>query len=439
MRFRTLLALGLSSTVVLAQETPPAPEAAEHWLRDQLPEWLLRETVVLENWQWIALVAVAIAGVVTGAIFRYVAIAIAARVSRAHGAEVRESKRRGKPFATLGQGVVWVALLPFVELPEGWFHALDLAARGVAMLGMVWAACRVVDWISVFLVRVAANTDTGLDDLLVPMITKGIKVVIVAIGVVWIADNLGMNVAALVTGLGIGGVAVALASKDTVENLFGTASILADRPFQVGDWIRLGNVEGTVERVGFRTTRVRTFYNSLITFPNAILIRSSVDNMGARKYRRIKQTLGVAYDTPPDTLEAFVEGIREIVRRHPYTRKDYYHVYLTGFGDSALEILLYVFVETPEWATELREKQRLLLDIVRLANKLGVEFAFPTRTVHLIPSQQAEHGAEIPIDEARRAGRREAGDIVDTFTGPERPPPVQFRWRPDGALDDDDG
>jgi MscS family membrane protein len=255
--------------------------------------------------------------------------------------------------------------------------------------------------------------------------------------VVWIAENLDMDIAALVAGLGIGGVALALASKDTVENFFGALSILADRPFQVGDWIVMNDIEGTVVEVGFRTTRVRTFYNSLITFPNSMLIRTAVDNLGAREYRRIKETIGVAYDTPPEKLEAFLEGIREIVRRHPYTRKDYFHVYFHRFGDSALDILLYIFVKTPDWATELRERQRLLLDILRLANELGVEFAFPTRTLHLVQGEAADHGERSDdIAAARRSGRRAARTIVDRFTGRDVPPPVEITGRPDEALDE---
>ena len=113
----------------------------------------------------------------------------------------------------------------------------------------------------------------------------------------------------------------------------------------------MGDIEGTVAKIGFRSTRVRTFYNSLITFPNAMLIRSAVDNLGRRLYRRLKFTLGVTYDTPPEKLEAFIEGIRELVRRHPYTRKDYYHVYFHGYGANSLDILVYIFFIAPEWGT----------------------------------------------------------------------------------------
>jgi MscS family membrane protein len=175
----------------------------------------------------------------------------------------------------------------------------------------------------------------------------------------------------------------------------------------------------------------------MITFPNAMLIRTAVDNLGAREYRRIKMRLGVTYDTPPDKLESFIEGIRELVRRHPYTRKEYYHVYFNSFGDSGLEVLLYCFVRTPDWATELRERHRLLIDILRLANELSVEFAFPTRTLHMVQGEMPEHGETAPdLKTAWRTGQGKAGEIVDQFTGRRIPPPVQIGQRPDEALDD---
>jgi len=159
------------------------------------------------------------------------------------------------------------------------------------------------------------------------------------------------------------GLAFALAAKDTVENLFGSVTVLIDRPFQIGDGVVIDDLEGTV--------------------PNSRLVNTAVDNLGARRYRRLKCMIGVQYDTNPERLDAFCEGIRELIRLHPYTRKDYYMVYFNEFSDSSLNVLLYVFFETPDWATELRERHRLLVDIVRLARRLGVGFAFPTRTLHL--------------------------------------------------------
>jgi MscS family membrane protein len=195
-------------------------------------------------------------------------------------------------------------------------------------------------------------------------------------------------------------------------------------------------VEGTVEEVGFRSTRIRTFYNSLITLPNSNLIKASVDNLGDRTYRRWSTRLGIAYSTPPERIDAFCEGIRELVRKHPYTRKDYYHVYLNDFGADSLEILLYVFFKTPDWATELRERHRLGVDILRLAAELGVEFAFPTQTVFLRTDDWTaprRAGREYPRESRtlRNEASSLAGDLVDDALGGRTPPPVEFEVPPE--------
>jgi MscS family membrane protein len=150
--------------------------------------------------------------------------------------------------------------------------------------------------------------------------------------------------------------------------------------------------------------------------------------MGRRTYRRITATLGVQYDTRPEQIEAFCEGIREILRRQPYTRKDYYHVYLNGFSDSSLDIMLYCFVECPDWSVELREKHRLFVDIIRLAETLGVSFAFPTRTLHLFQEEHAPDAAAADLSPPDRAGQRLAAKIAGPLLSPEqRPGGVEFR------------
>jgi MscS family membrane protein len=140
--------------------------------------------------------------------------------------------------------------------------------------------------------------------------------------------------------------------------------------------------------------------------------------------------ISATYSSTPDQLEAFCEGIRELIRRHPFTRKDYFHVYVNQFAASSIDILLYCFLRVPDWATELRERQRLFLDIMRLAKKLGIDFAFPTETVHLINS---EGGAATPprpelagSEQAHALGRREAEEIVKASLGEngDKPPPV---------------
>ena len=403
------------------------------WLTSRLPDWMLAKPILLANWQWLGILLIAFLGLFAGLIARLVIGKIKREIAEHRGVEFQPDRKTGRPFALIATAGIWLAGIEFLDLNDTTHDVLNFAARLTMMVAVVWSLSRIVDWGAALLAGIAKRTDNRIDDLLVPMVRRALKVFIVVLGLVWIADNLGMNISALLAGLGIGGLAIAMASKDTVENFFGAIGILADQPFQVGDWIKTNGIEGSVEEVGFRSTRVRTFYNSLITFPNAMLIRTSVDNLGARQYRRCKETLGIAYDTPPDKVAAFVEGVRELLRLHPYTRKDYYHVYFHSFGDSALNILMYCFFNCADWATELRERQRLMLDILRLANELGVEFAFPTQTLHVVNSEMPAHQGFDSIADAHRGGRKVARGIVDEFTGRKVPPPVIIGSRPDDA------
>jgi len=211
--------------------------------------------------------------------------------------------------------------------------------------------------------RFADKTESKLDDQLVPLVERTLKVLVwVAIGVA-IMNVLRFNIAAVLTGLSISGLAVALAAQDTIKNLFGSFTIFVDKPFQIGDWIVADKIDGTVEEVGFRSTRIRTFYNSLITVPNGRLADMVIDNMGARIYRRFVIRLSVTYDTPPELLEAYVQGLRDLVTAHPDTRKDYFHVYVNDLSSSAIEILFYVFFKPRLCIRKIKWLVILLYDI----------------------------------------------------------------------------
>lgn len=353
------------------------------WLRSKVPETFRRTVFILEAWQWLGLLALILVGLLLDRLLVALAQVVVGRWLSRRIDEIAPDllHRAVRPLGIVGMAIVWRLGLPFLWLPVNVLAALAVAVRFVLAAGAVWAAYRLVDIVAALLEARAARTLNRFDDLLAPLVRKSLKVFIAAFGVVFVADTLDVEISSLLAGLGLGGLAIALAAQDAVKNLFGSLMVLIDRPFSVGDWVVIGAHEGTVEEVGFRSVRIRTFYDSLITLPNSNLISSAVDNYGARKYRRWSTKLALAYDTPPDRIEAFCEGVRELVRKHPQMRQDAFHVYLNSFGDSALEVLLYVFFEVPDWASELAARHALALDLVRLADALGVEFAFPTRTV----------------------------------------------------------
>jgi MscS family membrane protein len=418
-----------------------APRTFAMWLRDSMPTSLRGGGFLLEYWQWIALAILVFLGVVADRVLTFVLEGMIARrlakrlaTRQVDGGLVHSAIR---PFGLVAMAVLWWLGLLVLGLPGPALTVLLVAVKFVAIAAIIWAAYRMVDIVAAMLEDRASKTDTRYDDLLVPLVRKSAKIFIAAFGIVFLADNLNIDITSLLAGLGLGGIAFALAAQDTVKNFFGSITVLLDRPFQVGDWVVVGGIEGTVEEVGFRSTRIRTFYNSLITLPNSNLISAHVDNYGERRYRRWKTYLGVAYGTPPVKIDALCEGIRELVRRHPYTRKDYFHVYLNAFGAHSLDILLYIFFETPDWSTELRERHRLAVDILRLARHMGVKIAFPTQTLYLKRDQET---SAMPMDDRyglssdveQKRAREEARHLIDASLGGAVPPPVQFEL---GSLD----
>lgn len=325
-------------------------------------------------------------------------------------------RRVARPAGLAGGATLVYLLLPILQMPVTPTQVLQIAAKAFALVSAIWAIYRVVDLASEYFERKAGRTTTKFDDLLVPLVRKAVKIFVVAFGLVFIAESFDLPITSLVAGLGIGGLAFAFAAKDTIENLFGSVAVILDRPFNVGDWIQVGETEGIVEDLGFRSTRIRTFHNSLVTVPNATLVRATVDNYGRRMYRRYRAVFNLTYDTDPNLVEAYCEGLREIVRSHPHTRKDVYEVHLNNLGAHSIDVLVYIFFRVPDWSTELRERHRFILDALRLAKKLGVEYAFPTQTLHLQRDEESDHRsqdvARSPEEEMRERGRAEAASVL---------------------------
>jgi len=424
-----------------------APDAVTPgtWMQSHVPEVLRGRVLFLEGWQWLGILLIIFLGFAIGRIFTTLVTAGLSRFleRRSRAIDHRVALRVVRPLGTIVMLVVWGLGIVWLGLPVAIFTLYYRALKVVAVVVAIVSVFRLIDVLAEILARKAARSESQYDDMLVPLVRKSLKVFAGAAGLVMAAQFLGTDLTALLASLGIGGLALALAAQDTVGNFFGSLMVFLDRPFKVGDWIITGDVEGTVEEVGFRSTRVRTFYNSLITLPNSNLVKASVDNLGDRQFRRWKTVLSIAYDTPPEKIDAFCEGIRELVRRHPYTRKDYFHVYLNEFGSDALQILVYVFFDTPDWATELRERHRLGVDIIRLAKDLGIEFAFRTQTLYLRreewagPQQAAEEYAEARSI-AVAAAQSAAAKLTEEGVGDEIPPPVQFP-RPTGQDAGDAG
>ncbi len=260
----------------------------------------------------------------------------------------------------------------------------------------------IVFWIFVFLKLIDVfmtiyknkieKTENLLDDQFVPIIKNTLKTLVIVAGIFKMLVIMGADPRALIAGASIGGLAVGLAAQDTVKNLIGSIMIFIDKPFKIGDWIKVDNVEGSVEEVGFRSSIIRAADTTIYKIPNSKMSESVVNNMARRVYRRYNTTLGVRYDTPPPLIEEFVEGIKKIIELHPLTRNysNYtpynsapYNVEFIEYGDSSLNILLNVYFMTKDYGEEMHARHILLLGILELANNLGVEFAFPSQTLFM--------------------------------------------------------
>lgn len=382
-------------------------------IRGNLPDIFQQNLLGVELWQYIALGLVVTVSLIARKIIHHLVLVRVRRLAETLGQAwmMRLVDVCASPGATLVMAALLRVSYPALGLPEAATHFMAGTVRILISVALTWASYSFVDVVADRMAEKAALTDSKLDDQLVPLIRKSLKVIAVIGGSLFILQNMQVDVGSLLAGLGLGGLAFALAAKDTLANFFGSVMIFIDRPFQIGDWVQAGNSEGIVEEVGFRSTRIRTFYNSVVTLPNSIFTETKIDNFGARQYRRTSVTLNLTYGTTPDQMQAFVEGIREVIKANAFTRKDYYEVHMSGFGPHSLDVMLYFFFAVADWSEELRERHNVYLEILRLAQKLEVKFAFPTQTLHV--ESAAHPGAT--LSSASSLARHELSQVIENF------------------------
>ncbi|GIX41135.1 MAG: hypothetical protein KatS3mg129_0868 [Leptospiraceae bacterium] len=386
----------------------------EPWYERNLPDWAKKKFFVMNIWQWLGLALLILIGLVIKTLLAFLLEKIANFVSRSKTQWDDKIIQAFKgPTGYIFAIIFWFLSIKLLKLDSNIAGIFNSFLKIILSINLIWLTYKLTEVLSEYLFSLTEKTESTLDDQLVPLLTRTLKIFVVVFGVLMALQNLGINVMSLLAGLGIGGLAFALAAKDTIANFFGSLMILFDKPFQVGDWIIVGDAEGTVEEIGFRSTRIRTFYNSVISIPNSELMNAKIDNMGRRQYRRLKTFLNITYDTPPEKIEGFLEGIKNIIKANPTTRKDYFHVVFYDYGPDSLIIMLYLFFKVPDWSNELIERQNILLEIFRLAKELKIEFAFPTRTLHVETFPEKK-----PVKISTETNTEEIKRIVKEF-GPE--------------------
>ena len=276
-----------------------------------------------------------------------------------------------------------LALLGLPQEPINVRRFFRLLLLVMVTVDITWLLVRLTDVFAVVLARLTLKTDSSLDDQLVPLIRKAIKVGLGIIAFVLVVQNMGYKVTGLLAGLGIGGLAFALAAQSTLANLFGSITIILDRPFRVGDLIEGSGFFGVVEEIGLRSTRVRTLEKTLVTVPNSVLANMTVDNLSARPQRRVRFQVGVTYDADATAMERAVGAIREIVSARPDVAADSITVRFKQFGDSSLDILVQFLTPVTDWGEYMKLVEEVNLAIMRTLADLGMEVAFPSRTIYL--------------------------------------------------------
>jgi len=244
------------------------------------------------------------------------------------------------------------------------------------VINITWIVLRVIDFLALVLSLKAASTETKTDDQIVPFIKDAAKVVVSIFSLFFILGAIfQLNVASLIAGLGIGGLAVALAAKESLENLLGSFTIFLDKPFVIGDLIKVGNIEGTVEKIGFRSTRIRTAEKSYVTVPNKKMVDSELDNLSMRMQRLVKFNLGLAYGTSAKKVTNIINDIQMTLDSNPIIIRDETLIKLHNFNDTGIVLLVSYTVDSSEYKVYLSVRQEMNLKIMEIIEKHGSGFA----------------------------------------------------------------
>jgi MscS family membrane protein len=336
----------------------------------------------IHAWQYVGILILVVVSVFLHKLFTWIFDILLSRVAMRLGHERIAHKfirPVAIPFSLFVIFLLLIVFVPVLQLPFRTNYYVLLFIKALLPLFITIVFYKIADVVAYYLMKLAERTESTLDDQLVPLLRRIMKIFVIIMGGLFALQNLNFDVTALIAGLSIGGLAFALAAQDTIKNLFGSLMIFIDKPFQIGQWIKANEIDGEIEEVGFRSTRIRTFANSLITVPNGKLADMVIDNMGMRNYRRMQLTLNVEYGTSASKMKQFVEGLREIITNHPNTRKDNYQVSFNNLSAYSYDVLFYVYLSAPTWRDELALRQELIMSILHLAERLEIPFAFPTQ------------------------------------------------------------
>jgi len=313
--------------------------------------------------------------------FRKLAYKIVNKTSNNYDDEILESIKKPVDylFIVLGINIARTMLV----LNDNISSLLDQLIRSAFIIILFWALIKILNHLAAHIHKITNKFGDKISVEVANFIIKSIRFFIIIIAIIAVLQEWGFNVSGFLASLGLVGMAFALAAKDTASNLFGSLVIFTDKPFRVGEWIKTPEVEGTIETIGIRSTKVRTFAQALVTVPNAILANSAILNWSRMGKRRIKMNIGLTYDTKGSVIEKIIVDIKNMLSSHKDIDQDTIHIYFSSFGDSSLNIFCYYFTKTTNWGEFMRVRENTYLEIMKIVEKNGSSFAFPTQTIHI--------------------------------------------------------
>jgi MscS family membrane protein len=382
-----------STQPTTAPATAPTtlPVTPEETIKEVVERLGVRQTFTESDWvDWLVLLGALFLGVALGRLVQLGLRRLADRLDK------RNWKTRATAFrAAAGPAqLIFFAiglklgLMPLVLSPPVRLFA-DRSVEFLLSVAIGWYFYNLVDVAAAILERYTRRTKSTLDDQLVPLVSKTLRLFLVVVFALFIAENVfGANITAWLAGLGIAGLAVSLAAQDSIKNLFGSLTVLLDRPYGVGDGINYDGQEGNVETIGFRSTKLRTADGELVTIPNSKIVDNSVRNIGRRPYIRRVMELGIAADTPPEQMERAVEIVKgiltdpEIARAFDMERNPP-RVSFESMSTQAFNLKVFYWHTPPKYWDYLEHAQRVNLRILRAFAEAGISLALPSRTVFL--------------------------------------------------------
>jgi len=283
-----------------------------------------------------------------------------------------------------------ISTLSILSLSDGIRTFFGLLINTAFIFIFTWFFLRALTLFREYLISISYNLNQDLGPTFSKFFVTFIRLVILLIALINIMTTWGINVNGFIASLGLLGMALALAAKDTASHFFGSVMIFTDAPFRIGDWIKTTDVEGIVEEIGMRSTKVRTFAKALVTVPNAMLANSAVLNWSRMNKRRIKMTIGLTYGTTSTQMRTILKEIREHLQQHDDIHQETIFINFTEFNDSSLGIFCYFFTKTTNWGRYMQVREDINLDIMHIVEKNGANFAFPSQSLYIESMPQNE-------------------------------------------------